>query len=229
MKLKKFQSKKVLEEQLCSDMIRCIDSAIAEFGRAHILLSGGSTPLNLYKLLGSKKYDASKVMIGLVDERFVPYESEYSNQRKIDEALNKNYLQSIRVMPLSLYEDENSFPDFDYQSLIEDLYAPFFERIDFCLLGMGDDGHTASLFPNDDASTKLLEQNESAIDITFAPNFPEKRISCNKHMLLQSRNLALMIVGEEKLEVLHSSEEHNLPISHFLKEENELIIYYSEI
>ena len=223
MKLNKYDSKKELENQLSAELIQIVKNAIEKYGRAHILLSGGSTPLNLYTLFGSAKFDSSLIEVGLVDERFVPYSSEYNNARKISEALNRSNSQSFEVHPMSVSIDNRS----ENLHIVESFYGPFFERIDFCLLGMGEDGHTASLFPGDEASSRLLSQEENKIDFTKAPDFPHERISCNKHLISQSKCLALMLVGEKKLDVFNSAKEKDLPIAHFMNKENELKVYYA--
>lgn len=92
---------------------------------------------------------------------------------------------------------------------------------------MGEDGHAASLFPNDLQSEKDLNGNEVAqIISTIAPNFPNKRISCNKNLLLNSSNIYLMLVGESKIKVLNKAKSENYPIAKFL-DAKQLEIYFS--
>lgn len=224
MELKKFKTKALLEAELCQEIISILQAAIDEHGRAHLLLSGGSTPLRLYSLMGQSKLDCSKIKIGLVDERFVSWESEYSNQRNIEQAINQSGVWNIKVYGM-VFEKNNAENNL---ILCNELYKSFKERIDFCLLGMGEDGHTASIFPKDPASEKLLTQTEKGIYNTKAPNYPENRISCNKSMLLNSNNIALMLVGEKKEAVLKLALENNLPIAHFLNENEHIKVYLSE-
>jgi len=223
--MKKFKTKSELEKQLSSDIISWINQAIIEYGSAHLLLSGGSTPLDLYSLIGENNLDPKKVKIGLVDERFVPYESEFNNQHNIETALNKSGKSLITVVPMVINGSDSE----ENLRLVNESYKPFFERIDFCILGMGEDGHTASIFPDDEASNDLITHTTKGIFNTSAPNYPNERISCNKVMLTDSKNMVLMLVGDKKMKAYENAILYNLPISHFANGKNELTIYMSTL
>jgi 6-phosphogluconolactonase len=90
MKIKNFDNLNLLENSLVQKISLCISDSIKKFGDARILLSGGSTPINLYSLLSKENVDWGKVKLGLVDERFVDQKSEYSNERHIKNNLVKN-------------------------------------------------------------------------------------------------------------------------------------------
>ena len=79
MNIKNFENINTLESTLVKKISLCVSDAIKKYGDARILLSGGSTPINLYSLLSKENVDWGKVKIGLVDERFVDQKSEYSN------------------------------------------------------------------------------------------------------------------------------------------------------
>jgi len=224
MVIKRFKTKSEVEFELCKKIVSICETSIQKFGNAHLLLSGGSTPLGLYTLFGQQNIDFSKIQIGLVDERYVPFSSEYNNQRNIQEAFNKLTNKKIKVLGMAIDMEDNR----NNIQLCSDLYQPFNERIDFCLLGIGEDGHTASIFPNDPASDKLLTQKEPGIFYSNAPNFPNNRISCNKVMLLNAKQIALMLVGEKKIEILKTANEQNLPISHFTNSQKNINVYLSE-
>ncbi|MGY8988281.1 MAG: 6-phosphogluconolactonase, partial [Flavobacteriales bacterium] len=78
MKIKHFENIHILENTLLKKISNCISDSIEKYGDARILLSGGSTPLNLYSLLSQEKIDWGKVKVGLVDERFVDQKSDFS-------------------------------------------------------------------------------------------------------------------------------------------------------
>ncbi|MDB0062793.1 6-phosphogluconolactonase [Crocinitomicaceae bacterium] len=222
--LKQFDSQKKLEKKLAKYIINILLNSIETRGTSNILLSGGSTPLNLYKTLGSYEINWSKVNIGLVDERFVPVNSEFNNHSKIKDSLNENSIMEIDVLPMVL-NDSNFEENLKHLTLT---YNSFFSHIDFCLLGMGEDGHTASIFPNDLESIKLIADTNKNIGSAYAPNHPTRRISCNKTMLSSSTNNVLLILGKKKLKILQNSMDKGLPISEFSSAKNELNVYYAE-
>ena len=216
--MKEFDSKKLLEEQLAADIISVIKSAVHQYGDARILLSGGSTPIGLYAKLAASISDWTKVKIGLVDERFVPLNHPSNNEKMIRTQFGASNPEIISMVPDSSNRLNNL-------SLVEENYAPFKERIDFCLLGMGEDGHTASLFPTDSNSEANLQSDFIGFVNTQAPVEPTNRISCSKALLLKSTHLAVMLIGENKLTVFNQAKEAKFPISYFT---SKLIVYYAE-
>lgn len=218
--MKEFSSKDQLDQALCADLAKIIQRAISDKGSANILLSGGSSPIRLYELMSNADLDWSKVLIGLVDERFVPPINEFSNEKMIREKLIQNQAQSARFVGMVA----NTLDQIENVNFIEGKYQPFMQKIDLVLLGMGEDGHTASLFPNDEVSEQLLKSSEVGIYNTISPNFPNYRITCSAAMLLQAENIILMLSGEKKLQVFETSTDYQLPISFF---KDKLQVYYS--
>ncbi len=218
--MKEFNSKVQLEQSLCDDLVKIIQQAITQKGSAKILLSGGSSPIHLYKLLSNCEIDWSKVIIGLVDERFVEPNNDFSNEKMIREKLIQNQASTATFYGMV----ENSNDQMENVKSIASTYAVFYNQLDLVLLGMGEDGHTASLFPGDDVSEKLLRSQKIGIYNTISPNFPNDRITCSAEMLRQAENIILMISGEKKLHVFETSSENHLPISFF---KDKLQVYYS--
>lgn len=205
-----FESKALLEVELASKIADILQIAIAEKGTATILLSGGSTPKNLYQKLGEIDLDWSKVHVGLVDERFVPQDSPFSNETLIRENLMQNKATAAKMHPMVIHTT-------DY---VENLKLAteenhVFENPDVIVLGMGDDGHTASLFPNDPSSEDATHSN-TLLANTNAPNEPTQRITFCGPILRKGIHNFLMITGARKLEVLSESKERNYPIHHFI-------------
>jgi 6-phosphogluconolactonase len=216
--MKEFDSKNLLEDQLAADIISVIKSAIHQYGDARILLSGGSTPIGLYAKLANSIIDWTKVKIGLVDERFVPLNHSSNNEKMIRTQFEVSNPEIISMV-LDSENRENNL------SLVSHKYAPFIERTDFCLLGMGEDGHTASLFPTDLKSEANLQSDFIGFVNTQAPVEPTNRISCSKALLLKSTHLAVMLIGENKLTVFNQAKEAKFPISYFT---SKLVVYYAE-
>ena len=216
--MKRYKTSQELENALCEDIVGIIHASIRQYGDARILLSGGSTPKSLYSQLAQVDLNWSNVKIGLVDDRCVPLDSEFSNERMLRDIFSSN--GQVHPTIFSLVHPPEGVA-------IEEHYAAFFERIDFVLLGMGNDGHTASLFPGDPASEQDLTEDTNAILRTTAPSFPFDRITCSTGLIKTASVMALMIFGVEKLGVLKHAEEINLPINVFVEECPQLTTYYS--
>ena len=219
MKFKEYENTQVLEAELKHEIVKHIDTAIEVFGDARILLSGGSTPLKLYTLLADEDLVWSQVKIGLVDDRFVPVDSEFNNGENISKSFEGTPAESAEFKSMT-YDSGDEVKNLE---IVNERYKAFFERIDFVLLGMGTDGHTASLFPGDTQPEYLLNSNRIGVYSTTAPNHPTKRLTCSKEMLMNSRNIALYIKGEKKKEVLHKG---GFPISTFVENFEGLNVYY---
>lgn len=215
----------VLESKLATQISNRLESAIKKNESAHLLVSGGSTPIGMYHLLSLKQLDWSKVTIGLVDERFVPTNHANSNEKMIKENLLINEAADAHFISMSRMnndEEENLS-----QASLE--YKRFHNAIDICVLGMGGDGHTASLFPTDKNSEQSLENNLLEVVSTRAPKEPIKRISCSKGLILSSDAIYIMITGAEKKKVLQRATANKLPISYFTEATDKSIeIYYAE-
>ena len=213
-------SKEELEDALLQDIKLLISEDITKFGKATILLSGGSTPSGLYRKLSSTQLDWSKVIVGLVDERFVENSSDYSNEKLVKTCFLINEAKNATFIPMIFSADNEAL------NLLRtnESYAVFNDA-SVIILGMGEDGHTASLFPKDSDSNKAMD-SEQNIYFTNSPINPTRRITCTPKLLLSSKNIFLMLTGENKKEVLFSAAKNKLPISHFI--ESITAIYYSK-
>ena len=224
MEIKKFENIKNLESTLLLKISTCISDAIKKYGDARFLLSGGSTPMNLYSLLSEETIEWEKVKIGLVDERFVPKENLFNNETQIKNNLLKNSAKFATIFGM-VYNYENEMLNL---KMVNQQYKTFFERIDFTILGMGEDGHTASLFPGDKESEELMNTSNMGVFSTKSPSFPYNRITCSKELIANSNYIALFINGETKFNVLKNSIETQVPISYFVKNSKNMEIYYSK-
>ena len=173
---------------------------------------------SLYEKLNKSGLDWSKITVSLVDERFVDNASEFSNEKLVRESLLAN-LDSMNFIPM-VFDDSNESKNLELASkTFEKL-----NRLDVVILGMGDDGHTASIFPNDEESEHALETTDKLCS-TKAPNVPVNRISCSAEFLKSASNTYLFFTGERKLNVFQEAKSKNYPIAHFSEHITEL--YYT--
>lgn len=224
MDLLQWSSKDALEDALCSDIVNIIQESIAQNGDARILLSGGSTPYGVYQKLAKADVEWSKVAIGLVDERMVEKTDSASNYGNLMQVFQQPVEDQALVLPMVMTTSDWTVNLF----LVSETYKPFMERTDFILLGMGNDGHTASLFPNDSASELDLNADEISLLYTYAPSEPKLRMTCSKGMLRSAKNIALMFTGEDKMSVFESAEQNNFPIFRLLSDLGQVKLYYSK-
>lgn len=217
-RLKTFTNRNEAIKALASHIIQLIEEKQEIQNDSYILLSGGSTPLPLYKLLAESSIDFSKLTFGLVDERFVPVNAPQSNEGMIREIFqNQPSFQCIGMVT----NDQN------IKESIENCQStyPKFIGADLVILGMGSDGHFASLFPNDEASLEGLKGTNPQVLATYAPVYPNHRISCNLALLKTIKNRILLITGEEKLNKLKLCSEEGSPISYIFDSLTD--IYYA--
>ncbi|MDG2332405.1 MAG: 6-phosphogluconolactonase [Flavobacteriales bacterium] len=222
MNLKKFKNRTELEQQAVAFCLDNIESSLTERNHCSILLSGGSTPGPIYSKLSDTNLQWDKVTAGLVDERYLPSEHEQSNEKLIRNTLIRSKAAFINFKGMVKVNNNKKMN----LSAVEVAYAGFDNRIDLTVLGMGLDGHTASIFPEDNCSSKALNNNDAYIYYTKAPAYPVNRITCSKELLCKSGQILLLITGQEKLDVLKSNK--NLPIHKFIMTRPDINIYWCE-
>jgi 6-phosphogluconolactonase len=182
--------------------VETAQAAIAARGRFTVSLAGGSTPKKLYQLLASEPYksqvDWSAVHLFWGDERYIPYNHADSNYRMVKEALF-DYVpipaENIHGMPVGYTDLEEAA-----QAYGQELDA-FFDgdiRLDLTFLGMGGDGHTASLFPGDPALNVL----DRPVAVARPQSQPTARLTLTYPVLNRSRCIVFMIAGADKASVL---------------------------
>jgi 6-phosphogluconolactonase len=179
-----------------------IRTAIAQRGEAAIAVSGGSTPAKFFQALGkTKDTDWSKVVVTLVDERWVDETNDRSNALLVNEKMLQGPAAVARFFPLYSGGAE---PDAEgvarTNALLADLPQPFAAVV----LGMGSDGHTASFFPGGDTLVEALTAEGPTLAIR-APGAGEPRITFTLPRLLETDGLYLHIEGEEKAAVLDAA------------------------
>jgi 6-phosphogluconolactonase len=174
--------------------------AIVERGRFLVALSGGSTPMKLYERLASESLDWSRMHFFWGDERCVPVDdagNSYGQTKKI--LFDKIGTTNIHRVESSLEPAQAAQAYARTLSGFAD--APFdFPRFDLVLLGMGDDGHTASLFPN-----SPIDMTESVIAVTaHYQNRPANRVTLTPLVFNQAREIWFLVTGAGRAETLRN-------------------------
>ena len=185
-----------------------LNSSIDNEGSASLILSGGYSPISIYEELSNIDISWSKVFLTLVDDRLVDPDHRDSNQKLLHNHFIKNKAKNINFFPLT----ENFLSNTEFKK-------PF----DVTLLGMGEDGHFASLFPD------MINQNE-AFNLNASPKIlitpPQgnplmPRITMNLSLIMESLNIILLVKGKVKQNIFEKAlKEKKLPIHHLIKNRN---------
>jgi len=202
----RFESPDALARQLADDLAAKMREAIEERGRVCIAVSGGSTPVRFLEQLSTRKLDWSKVRITLVDERWVDLEDPASNAGLVRRHLLQNEAAQAYFLPL-----KNNSPDpVDGFMQCENSLHELMVRLDFAVLGMGNDGHTASWFPDSEALPKCLDEGNAAwcCPVTDEPaDLP--RMTLTWGLLSNCRHLYLHFEGDEKNRVFAKAQKES--------------------
>lgn len=177
-------------------------AAIAAHGGFSVALAGGGTPKPLYELLATPPYreriDWSRVAVFFGDERCVPPDSERSNYRMAHEAL----LSQVPLPPANVYrlrgEDDPAQAALAYEQALRDAFRREWPRLDLVLLGIGDNGHTASLFPG----CACLRERERAVCAQYVESQHEWRLTMTLPVLNAAAAVWLLADGAGKAAVL---------------------------
>jgi 6-phosphogluconolactonase len=193
--VKRFESAHALVARVAGDIALHLARAIAERGRASLLVSGGHSPIVLFEQLRMQVFDWSRVSIALVDERWVEPSDAGSNERLVREALVRDRAMAARFVGL---KNPAATPELG-AVVAWNALAGMPRPVDLTVLGMGDDGHTASLFPGSPNLARALDPQAPAGCIGMvAPSAPHARLSLNLRALLDSRRILLFMLGEAK-------------------------------
>jgi 6-phosphogluconolactonase len=192
-----------MAEAVAGDIGFIIESALDARGGAVVALAGGRTPLPIYEKLASAKLDWKRVTIIPGDDRIVPLGDPLSNVT----AIAKVFLpKGARVIPLV----SDKAPDYkaagrSADALLQDMHWP----LDLCLLGVGGDGHAASIFPGPDYDEALNGPKErralGVMPDPLPPEAPVPRVTLSRAAIVNARALMIAITGQQKRDVLEQA------------------------
>ena len=192
-----------LENAAVAFILSCAHLAIAHQQRFRLVMAGGRTPSGVYGLLRDAQTDWSCWHIYFSDERCVARDDAQSNSRMVRECLLDHVpipAFQIHVIPTELGADEAAA---SYGALLQ-THSPF----DLVLLGVGEDGHTASLFPG-----QVIDTDRWAVAVHSAPKPPSERVSLSVRALRATANVLVMASGVGKRDAITSWREGaSLPI-----------------
>lgn len=223
-----FADKPTLARELAESVADRIRNAIATRGSAAIAVSGGSTPGKFFQALGKTKDIAwDKVVVTLVDERWVDETSDRSNAGLVNEKMLQGPAATAKFFPLySGGKEPDATRIAKTNALMAELPKPFAAVI----LGMGNDGHTASFFPGGDTLDEALTSEGPTLAIR-APGAGEPRITFTLPRLLETDGLYLHIEGEEKAKVLDAAlgdgPVEDMPVRAVLRSGAPISVYWS--
>ncbi|MGB1263561.1 MAG: 6-phosphogluconolactonase [Cognaticolwellia sp.] len=197
-KINEFEQGSCLNQVLADKVAELLTAAVKAKGKASIAVSGGSTPKGFFQALSQKKLAWPLITITLADERWVDANSNDSNTKLVhehllqNEALNANFFHLKQGEVLS----DNTLADLNQQAMQHLL------PLDVLILGMGEDGHTASLFPCSDEIDRCLSPDSNALLKVMPTTAPHQRISFSFAVLAESKNIFLHLSGVKKKQVL---------------------------
>ena len=204
-----FKDSEALSVAAADLFIETATEAIQKREKFTVALTGGSSPEKLYKLLATEAYnekiDWNKVFVFWGDERWVPISDEKSNAGAAFEVfLNHVPIPKNHIFPMWSEYIEPEKRAKDYELLLKE-YVGEIGQFDLILSGMGDDGHTASLFP----ATKVLHENEKWVVAYYLEPQKMFRITLTAPVLNKARKNVILVFGNNKANALYEVLEGN--------------------
>ena len=219
-----------LDQMLCDSIVTALVSDLNMFGKASLLVSGGSTPKNLFQLLSNAPLNWKNISISLVDDRFLADNHKDQNGSMVKDLLIQNKATEANFIPL--VQDINNIEN--NTLLITEKFKDIQQPFSALVLGMGGDGHTASLFPDCDELNEGMDLNNKNTFIQTNPkSAPYQRISLTRSAILNSKSLFLHFYGEEKQLVFEKAKNNKtylpFPIQGFIhQDKSELKVFQAK-
>lgn len=200
--INQFETSLELTAAFANRIIDALGDAIMQKGKASLVVSGGSTPKALFNALSTTDFAWEKVTVTLADERWVDALNNDSNEKLVRENLLQNKAAAAHFVSLTT-NDANAE---DAQGEISQRIDAIDETFDVVILGMGEDGHTASLFPCSKQISEGLNLSRTLSAIATKPSTaPHQRMSMSLAKLVAAKQVFLHLTGEKKKAVLEDA------------------------
>jgi 6-phosphogluconolactonase len=210
---REFASPAALDAALAAQLVEDLGAELARYPLGSLAVSGGSTPRNMFRRLAASELDWSRVVITLVDERWVKPTSPDSNEALVRDCLLRERAAAARFVGLKTPGADCAAAVADVAASIDRLPMPFAAVV----LGMGGDGHTASWFPQAANLGLLLDpENPNRVAATDPVTAPHPRMTLTLAAVLDSRHIHLHITGADKRRVLESAIAQGYPVASIL-------------
>lgn len=216
---KHFESIETLRHAVCDAITQSANEAIAKRGKFSIVLAGGNTPRAVYRLLRDLPMDWPKWHIYHGDERCLPPDHEDRNSLMVEQV----WLDYVNIPTNQVHDIPAELGPVSgakaYAEVLKDI-ATF----DLVLLGLGEDGHTASLFPN-----HTVDNSADAVPVFNSPKPPSERVSISQNRLNNSHEVIFLVTGAGKQEAVdHWRTGVDIPAT-LIKPENGVDVYCYEV
>lgn len=206
-------------------LTKSVSDLLKQQNQVTLAVSGGKSPIPLFKELSKIALPWEKINITLVDERVTDTHSEDSNENLVRTHLLQNQAAKAKFNGLSLHKQ-------NMQTMLDNANT-WVNQIDIAILGMGEDGHTASIFPDCPEFTQAVDLQKAPAYIETNPiSAKYTRIGLNLHGLVKTQHLILSINssahGDIKLKILNEAingDNQNYPISYLLKQRPDIQIF----
>ncbi|WP_028670390.1 6-phosphogluconolactonase [Saccharospirillum impatiens] len=225
-----FDSRETLTEALAGEILKRLKADIDANGEAGLAVSGGRTPVALFQTLSQADLDWSKVTVTLVDERWVAPDHDDSNEKLVRTHLLQNKAAVARFIPHKTAADS----PFEAESELNKALAGLPDKLTVSILGMGEDGHTASFFPGADTLEKALDTDVHSDCCAVVPKTaPHPRMTLTLQRILRSDWIVLHLTGAGKKPVLEAALKdgpvNELPVRSVLKQQQAPVaVYWAE-
>lgn len=192
---KEFNDSSTLVATLAGQVAELLRAGIRERGRASLVVSGGSTPVPFFAALSELELDWQQVIITLADERWVDSAVADSNEHLVRQHLLQNRAAAASFVGLK----NEALTAVQGEKECGDRLAQMPRPFDVLILGLGNDGHTASLFPQATRLDEALALDSGRLCLALTPpSAPHERMTLTLPALLQSRQIILHLAGSDK-------------------------------